>query len=171
LENNGKKYCLDTSGLSNPLENMPDDIFSALWDQVHHLITAGIFAATQEIYDELRHLNGKTGDCIKQCKSEILLEIGENDWDWGSYINNIERMRVLYKSVISEYNQNRKNTVGLNDISIVALAKTLNIPVLSMESNSFQSSAIRMRIPQICNSENVKHLTFNDFLRLERIKT
>ena len=74
--------------------------------------------------------------------------------------------------MISEYNGNRKGTVGLNDISIVALAMTLRLPLVSMEKpNVYQPSAKKMRIPDVCKVEGVNHLTFNEFLRAEGITT
>jgi hypothetical protein len=165
----GKIYCLDTSGLSNPLENMPEDIFPILWSKICTEIENGKFASNKEIYDELTYLNGTVGECIKRCKSNLILEIGEADWDWENYLVHVERMRVEYKSYISEYNGNRNSTVGLNDVSIVALAKSLGLPIVSMETLAFQPSPKRMRIPRLCTLENVQHITFNDLLRLEGI--
>lgn len=72
--------------------------------------------------------------------------------------------------MISEYNGNRKSTAGLNDISIIALAMTLGLPLISMETqNVYQPSQKKMRIPDVCAAEGVLHLTFNDFLRAEGI--
>ena len=56
-----KKYCLDTSGLSNPLESMPEDIHSSLWLKIAGLVVDGKFAVTAEIYEELGHLPGPIG--------------------------------------------------------------------------------------------------------------
>jgi len=149
---------------------MPEDIFPILWSRICAEIENGKFAANLEIYDELTHLSGSVGECIKRCKSNLVLEIGEGDWDWSDYLSHVERMRVQHKSFISEYNGNRKFTVGLNDVSIVALAKSLGLPVVSMESVSFQASQVKMRIPQLCAIEDVQHMTFNDLLRLEGIR-
>lgn len=170
MAGSGKLYCLDTSGLSNPLENMPEDIFPVLWARICVEIENGKFALNREIYDELTHLNGPVGDCIKRCKHNLILEIGEGDWDWEDYLAHVERMRVQYRLFISEYNGNRKSTVGLNDVSIVALAKSIGLPVVSMEAVSFQASQKKLRIPQLCSLENVRHMTFNDLLRLEGIR-
>jgi hypothetical protein len=103
-------------------------------------------------------------------KDAMLLEIGE-DWDWDSYVSHVNRMRITYKNVISEYNGMRKNTVGLNDISIVALGKCLSLPVVSMESKAFQASPTRVRIPALCDLEKTEHYTFSEFLRVEGIQT
>ena len=161
-----KKFCLDTSGLSNPLESMPEDItlYKGVWLHITAQIKAGIFAVNKEIYDELCCIEGNVGSCIKANKDQLLLEIGQSDWDWKRYLDIVEELRTRYSSFISEYNQNRKGTVGLNDVSIVALAKALNLPLISMESLSFQTSPTKMRIPRLCSLEGITHLTFNEFL-------
>lgn len=96
----------------------------------------------------------------------------EEDWDWTTYLNHYEEMKVRHQAVISEYNGNRKGTIGLNDLTIVALAKTLGLPVVSSEKKTSvdQDSAKRQKIPDICAKENVEHLSFNDLLRAEGIK-
>ncbi len=149
---------------------MPEDIHQILWSKVIALIKAGRFAVTREIYDELVRLPGSVGDCIKASEKVLVCEVGDNDWDWGAYIGHVNRMRLAHKAVISEYNGNRKGTIGLIDLSIVALARTLRLPVVSMESESFQVSATRVRIPRLCTLEGVTHRTFNELLRGEGIK-
>src|SRR5262249_45724570 len=128
-----KAYCLDTSGVSAPLEFMPEDIHPSIWSSVVGLVTSGKFAVTAEIYDELCHLPGSIGDCIKANQENLQLEIEEDTWDWKTYVAHYEDMKTKYAAVISEYNGNRKNTVGLKDLTIIALAKTLNLPVVSSE--------------------------------------
>jgi Domain of unknown function (DUF4411) len=167
-----KAYCLDTSGVSNPLGFMPEDIHPSIWASVAKLVTSGKFAATAEIYDELCHLPGTFGGCLKANAENIQLEVEEETWDWQSYVATYEEMKTTYQAVISEYNGNRKNTVGLKDLTIVALAKTLGLPVVSEERrlNTLQDSDKRQKIPDICDKEGVQHMTFNDLLRAENIK-
>ncbi len=163
-------YCLDTSGLSNPLENLPEDIFGSLWRQVEAVIRSGRICCNTEILEELGFIQGRMGACIEECKDLICLEIGTGDWPWQDYLAIAEQLRTKHQAVISEYNGNRKRTVGLNDISIIALAMTLDLPLISMEkANTLQKSREKMRIPDICVLEGVTHITFNDFLRLEGI--
>jgi Domain of unknown function (DUF4411) len=167
-----KAYCLDTSGFSTPLENMPEDIHAALWTRVAKVVTDGKFAVTTEIYEELVRLPDGIGACIKQNKALLRREVEEKSWDWQTYLDHVERMKEAYEAVISEYNGNRKHTVGLNDISIIALAKTLRLPVISSEKKraAKQSSAKRQKIPDVCDAEGVAHMSFSDFLRAEGIK-
>ena len=78
-------------------------------------------------------------------------------------------MQSTYETVISEFNGNRKNTICLNDISIIALGKTLILPVVSMEAKAVQISDTKKRIPEVCNLESVTHYDFSEFLRKEGI--
>jgi|SRR5579872_7307309 len=167
-----KKYCLDTSGLSTPLEFMPEDIHPTIWAKIAELITAGTFAATTEIYEELKHLPGPIGDCLKANAANVQMEIEEEAWDWQTYLTNYAEMEARHYDVISEHNGNRKNTISVNDLTIIALAKTLGLPVVSSEKKTSvdQDSTKRQKIPDICAKEGVEHLSFNDLLRAEGIK-
>jgi len=61
-----KRYCLDTSGLSNPLDSMPENIayFQGIWALVKSKIEGGVFAVNKEIFDELCLLPGSIGQCL-----------------------------------------------------------------------------------------------------------
>jgi hypothetical protein len=150
---------------------MPEDIHAVLWSRVARVIEEGRFAVTTEIYEELIHLPGPIGACIKANKNRLQLEIEDPDWDWQIYLAHVKRMREVYADVISENNGNRKNTVGYNDLSIIALAKTLGLPVISSEKKlaTTQDSTKRQKIPDICDREGVLHMNFNDLLRKEGI--
>lgn len=164
-----KKYCIDTSGLSNPLEHMPEDIHVTLWQKVSDVILAGSFAATTEIYDELVHIRGGVGAHLNDNPDLIRLEVGDENWDWQSYLEHADRLRVDHKSYISEYNGNRKGTVGLNDVSIIAMGLAMKLPVVSMEKKLPNGAKCR-RIPNLCDAEKIDHLDFSDFLRKEGIR-
>jgi len=166
-----KKYCFDTSGISNPLESMPEDIHESLWTGFKaKVLESGIIAVTQEIFEEMEHIPGTVGQCIKDNKANILLEVGEDwDWDWGTYIDNCNNMEDQHKDAISEFIGGTKKTVGLTDISIIALAKTLKLPVVSMES-PVTSQSKKLHIPDVCKLQSVEHLTFSEFCRKEGLK-
>lgn len=165
------KYCLDTCGFSTPLEFMPEDIHKTLWVGVRDKVETGNLCWNTEIAVELTSIPGEIGQCLADCRSDMCLEVGVGEWEFADYIAHVERMRVTYEHVISEYNANRKRTVGLNDISIIALAKTLNLPLLQEEkpTRTNQSSDIRMKIPDVCDLEGVQTISFNNFLRAEGI--
>lgn len=164
-----KAYCVDTSGLTTPLELLPLDIYPSVWKQVTHLITSGSVGVTFEIYEEMCLIEGSIGNLIRKNKGNLVLEIGENGWDWSAYIENSKMLQRKYENVISEFTGNRKNTIGLNDLSIIALGMTMSLPVVSMESPVRQVSATKKRIPEVCDLEGIVHYTFNDLLRNEGI--
>jgi len=165
-----KKYCFDTSGISNPLETMPEDIHESAWTKIKECIGSGIIAVNVEIYDELTHITGTVGQCIKDNEAALVLEIGDGEWDWEVYTDHNTRMQDEYKEFISEFNNNKKSTVGLNDISIIALAKTLGLPLVHMELAVNNPDSKKRRIPDICKAEGVKPLPFSEFCRAEKLK-
>ena len=165
------KYCLDTSGLSNPAMEMPETIYVSLWAQVTSLIHDEIFCWNVEIAEELSSIYGAAGQALMACNGSCCLEVGVGDWPWPEYIELVNEWSNKYNAYISEYNGGRKNTIGLNDLSIVALAKTLGLPVVSMERQNFgPPSTTKLRIPDLCLIEGVKHYSFNEFLQNEGVK-
>ena len=165
-----KRYCFDTSGISNPLENMPIDIHGSLWEQLLEFFEAGNVAITTEIFDEMALLPDGIGERIKTTKDALVLEIDEPVWGWQDYIENSNRMQDTYHDFISEFTGGSSKTICLNDLSIVALAKTLNLPLVNMESFVPEQSPNKRRIPNICKYDGVLPLTFNEFLRKEGFK-
>jgi hypothetical protein len=163
------KYCLDMSGLSNPAQHMPQDIHASLWRQVEGLIVSGIFGTTAEVYEELTHIPPPVGECIAANEAALVFEVGNDSWDWNRYIGHTNRMQSEYEAFISERNRNREHTINLNDLSVIALAKTLSLPVISMEARKGSLAEKRRAIPDICDAEKVQHMTFSDLLRAEGI--
>jgi Domain of unknown function (DUF4411) len=164
-----KRYCFDTSGISHPLEKLPIDIYDSIWAKVSSIVSSGHVAVTTEIFAELELLPGPVGAHLKASKSSLVLEIGDPNWPWQTYIERLNALNAKYHSYISEYSGNSPRTICLTDMTIVAMAATLGLPVVSMEA-SVLTSPNKRRIPDICSLENIKHLEFNDFLRAEGIR-
>jgi hypothetical protein len=165
-----KKYCFDTSGISAALLARPEDIDDWVWKLVRELIEAGSIAVTVEIYDEMVHVPGQIGDCIRNHRDELVLEIGDSRWNWSRYVSIVRAMQLAHRSYISENIGGSPKTVGLNDISIIALAKALNLPLVSMERMIIGPNTKNQRIPNVCQHEGVQHFDFNDFLRAENAR-
>ncbi len=164
-----KLYSFDMSGLSNPHMMMPEEIgvFQPIWACVQQSIIAGKIAVTTEIYDEMCHITGAVGACIKSHKAELVMEVDQKGWDTAAYIAHYNRMRKDHAEWIAEYSfKSPAKTICLPDLTAIALAKTLGLPVVSMESSAVGSPKHK-RIPDICLLENVLHYAFNDFLEIE----
>lgn len=165
------KFCIDTSGLSHPHENIPEDIHASLWDAVRAMLANGDGAVTKEIFDEICLIDGGLGEYVTGQKSKVLFEVGAGQWDWETYIAHNVRMQDDHKQWISEYTTKSPKTICLNDITIIALGKTLGLPVLSMEALVPEDvGSKKRRIPNICKAEGVAHVTFNDFCRTQNYK-
>lgn len=162
-----KRYCFDTSGISNPLETMPEDIHTTMWSRVIEVFESGSIAVTAEIYEEMTRVPGGIGECVKAKKNELLLEVNADGWDWQKYLDCSNGIILAHRDFISEYTGGSPRTVGLTDVSIVALGKSLELPVVSMEKLVTAPDAQKRRIPNVCVAEGVEHLDFNDFLRRE----
>lgn len=105
------KYCLDMSGLSNPAQQMPQDIHTSLWAQIGALIVASTFATTAEVYEELTHIRPPIGECIAANQAALVFEVGSDHWNWKTYISHTKRMQREYERFISERNNNREHTI------------------------------------------------------------
>ena len=163
-------YCLDTSGISNPILDMPPDIHVTLWREIRRLLEDGVFCWNTEIWQELESsIPGEIRECLRGCTDTVCFEVGVGDWPWQRYLEHVESMRVQYVGYISEYNGNRKGTVSLNDCSIVCLAKTLDLPVMSMEKRNRYPSEVKIRIPELCDREGIGHYDLTELLRAEGI--
>lgn len=149
---------------------MPEDIHVSLWTTVCGHVNGASIGVTKEVHDEMCLIPGSVGSAIIACKAAMLFEVGDDAWNWQSYVAHAVRMQTVYRTHISEFIGGSKKTIGLNDLSIIALAKTLGKPVVSMEDFVPESAgSIKRRIPNICRAEGVPHLTFNAFLRNERL--
>lgn len=77
-----KRYCFDTSGLSNPLEAMPERVYPTVWRHIGALISSQAVAVTAEIFGEMEHLGGEFGKLVRDSKAFLLLEIGDSSWPY-----------------------------------------------------------------------------------------
>lgn len=148
---------------------MPEDVpyYRPIWECVIAAIEAGKIGVTPEIYNELCHITGEIGECIRSSKDKLLMEVDDPSWDGRGYIAQFNRMSKDHKEWIAEYAmKSPAKTICLPDLTAVALAKCLKLPLISSESSA-GDSAKHKRIPDICALENVVPYSFNQFLKIE----
>ncbi len=130
---------------------MPEDVkmFQPMWSSLNAFVRSGAVATTTELYDEMYKITGRFGTCVKQCRADLVLEVDDPTWNGVGYIRQYERMCTEHRQFISEYtHMSSKETISLNDMTVIALAKTLKLPVVSSESSS-GNSPFKRRIPDI----------------------
>ena len=147
---------------------MPEDIHVTLWGLVESVILSGCIAVTKEIYDEMVRIDGRIGRCFAANSDLVLMEVGKGNWDWTTYATHIQRMQNVHKDYISDFHNGRKATVGLNDISIIALGLTLNLPVVNMEAIMQQPSPTKKRIPEVCDLDRASHFVCGQVVETTR---
>lgn len=165
------RYVLDTSWISNPVMDLPQDIHVSLWQRVAGLLEDGAFCWNQEIWEEMDgSIYGDIAQSLQICQDNGgCFEVGQKHWDWNQYLWHVNDIGTRYRNYISEYNGNRSSTIGVNDCSIVCLGKTLGLPVASMEKPNTNLSETKMRIPELCIREKIEHFNLNELLRAEGI--
>lgn len=165
-----KRFCFDTSAITNPIQTLPLDLHPTLWNRVIAVIEADEIAMTTEIYGELNgSVEGLVGEVISASRALLVLEIGIGNWADAQYVSDVKYLLDRHRDFIAEYVAgNPRKTVCVNDISVIALAKTLGLPLVSMETSATNSPKYR-RIPDICRLEGVEHLDFNQFLRRSNV--
>lgn len=164
-----KVYCLDTSGFSTPHMQLPEDValYRPIWDCVIATIESGKIGVTAEIYHEMCHITGDVGECIRECKDKLLMEVDDISWNSASYIGHFNRMQKVHREWIADYAmKSPAKTICLRDLTAVALAKSLKLPLISSESSAGDSPKHK-RIPDICELENIVTYSFNDFIKIE----
>ena len=149
---------------------MLEDIHKTLWLNVVAKVQSGIFCWNPENAGEMSSIFGMIGAALTSCNSSCCYELGKGSWDWNAYLATNDSWKKQFHQYISEYNNNRKNTIGLNDLSIVALAHTLGLHLVSMEvPNLGPKSTTKMRIPDLCIAVGVEHFNFTEICRKEGI--
>ena len=164
-----KKFVLDTSGLSKPIQDMPPHRHKRLWNCIKQSIGNGVFATTEEVFEEeMLLLPDGIGAYMADNRSSIVLDFGDPYVNWNDYVITANEMQILYRESTQRTLQGRTDTVGIKDISVVALAKVLNLPLVSEAALIHDTSqTYKRKIPNVCAEYSVKHLSFNEFIDAE----
>ncbi len=149
---------------------MPPDIHKSMWASIVGLIKGGIIAVTPEIYSELLRFDfPMASNFIADHEKELLLDFETSSWEWSSYVSHLASMLEKYHDYLSENQRFSRKTVCENDLTTIALAKSMNLPLVSMESKIDPKAILKLHIPDVCEREHVEHLWLNDFLRKEKL--
>ena len=95
---------------------LSDEVFASVWDQVIERFCGGVIGVTKEIYDEMLHIPGRLGECVKQNKGNLLMELNDKSWNWQLYVDHGTRMLVDHKNFISEYTKMKSDDTGVSKI-------------------------------------------------------
>ena len=146
------EYSFDTSAILNTWRrHYPPDLFPTLWEKLESLIDSGIAVATEEVLEELRR------------KDDEIYNWATRHSDMFIPIDEMIQYRVL--GVMNEFPRlvdNQTNRSGA-DPFVVALAQLHDLTVVTYEERTH--SARRPKIPDVCDSLNLRCITVVDLVR------
>jgi len=149
-------YCIDTSALIDLHTNhYPPDIFPGLWKDLESLVYHGLLIAPDEVFQEICR---KDDGLAKWGKSNRKMFIPLDSDQIQAVSNILERFPGLV-------DQNK--TIPDADPFIIALAKCRAWTVVTSERPN--NSPDRPRIPNVCNSINVRWITLLEFSRAAKL--
>lgn len=150
------KYSIDTSGLTYGWrDHYPQDVFPIVWEHMSDAIDSGDLVASEEVYEELR--------------------VGGDDlFDW------VHDRRQMFVPLDGQIQQAVSNILAAHpqwipadrsrnmcDPFVIAVAQVMNCTVVSAELWYPNAAARpdRIRIPNVCSSFGVRHITFLEMMR------
>lgn len=151
------KYSIDTSGFVRGWRyDYPPDIFPVVWDSIDDLINDGTLIACEDVLTEL-----KTG--------------GDDLYDW---VRARRKMFIPLDAAIQEAVADvlaihpdwvpPDRSRNMADPFVVAVAKVHGCTVVSGEVWTNSPKPENVRIPNVCSSFGIKHITFLDLMREQR---
>ncbi len=142
------KYVFDNSPLSALFRNYYRDRFPSLWESFDTMIAEGEITSTREVLREIENIGGEVAIWASDNKGLFVTPTAEE----------AEFVTEIYKVAHFQQNIERQKILrgGQNaDTFLIARAKTLGIPVVTMEKYKEHS----VKIPNICEHFGVECLT------------
>ncbi len=153
---NTSKYIFD-SGPFIDLKNYPIDIFTTLWDNILQMIKNGDIISSSEVLRELENYDDEIATWAKTQKKIFK----------KPSINEIETVKIIlakHPDLVKQ--ENVLSGKPYADPFVIAQAKHNNCILVHREK--YKPNA--HKIPNVCQTFNVKEISLFDFFRLEKWK-
>jgi len=152
-------YCIDTNVILSFLSETDDefygaDIFKEQWHQIEQRIQSGEIVAPREVERELgRHAKkrAKVGPWLKT-RRYMFCDVDSAQLEFA-------------KRVVNKYPAYGRDNNYLGDLTVISLAGSRGLAVISLEQPVQQSGQKRPKIPNVCNEFGITHLSVSGFLR------
>lgn len=156
-----QNYCIDTSAILDFWDfenNRPYDIkvkkFRELWDHISSRIQNGTIVVPKAVAKELTPYN----DELKEWKISNNRLFSDHDDCLGDL-----------GKIVNKYTIYTTNKVSLNDAIVVAIASTRNLTVITSEKLAPNHSAVRPKIPNVCEEFSVNWLNLPNYFAAENL--
>lgn len=160
------RYCIDTNVIVSFIKKTDNefygsDVFKPQWDFLESLIVTGAIIATREVEAELTKACRVIPEMAVWLKKHkyMFVDVEEDD------------QLESAKKILKEYPVYGFTDNYLGDLSVMTLADSMNIAVISLEGETPGKAVNRPKIPNVCNEFNIDHVSFSGFLRREKFGT
>jgi Domain of unknown function (DUF4411) len=126
--------------------------FGFVWDRLGILIEEDRFKASVEVYNDLQKKDDELFKWCKERKDKLVVDIDDN------IQAHVARIIKAYPRLVDTV----KGRSG-SDPFVIALAASIN-PTMTVVTEEF---AGRVRIPDVCNADNIDHCGFADLIERE----
>jgi hypothetical protein len=156
------RYSIDTNVIVSFLRGTDDeyygsDVFAPQWQYIEQLISSRTIIAARQVEIELKSWREKI--------------VGMKEWltAHASMFVEIDSAQLSSaKNIVNAYPIYGKTMNYLGDLTVMALAQSLSIAVLTMETVQQHSSQRRPKIPNVCREFGIDCVSVTGFLRRER---
>ena len=149
-------YCVDTSSLIDGyLDVYPHDVFVRLWSNIQVLVELGRFIAPEEIFDELENQQDELFEWAKAHRQMFVqMDLGEDAI--------LRKMVAIFPQLADPIRS--RACASTADQILVAVAAARGCVVVSEERSG---SALKPKIPELCDHFGVQKIQFLDIVRWE----
>ena len=153
-------YSFDASSIIHIWDNYPkaNPHFDSLWQWISDQIINKQFCISRKALDEVGHKVPECGDWLKSNNIEVYPLTPTS-------LITAQQIKTLLEIVEDKY----ANSVGENDLFIIAIAKETETTLISEESrqNSLPKQKSNYKIPAVCGMPevNVSCISFIDLLK------
>ena len=156
------RYSVDTNVIVSFMRRSDDehygsDVFAPQWQYIEQLIASRAIIAAHEVGKELRSwckkIEGLT-DWL-QVRASMFVEINSDQL-------------ASAKKIVKAYPAYGMTQNYLGDLTVMSLADSLGIAVLTLESPTENSGMRRPKIPNVCRELGIECYSVVGFLRRER---
>lgn len=149
-------YVFDSGAFIQLFRYYYTDTFKSLWEKFDELIENGKIISVMEVKHELENHGDKLADWVKN-HSKIFLKPNQEEANVIMHI---------YNNVHFEHNikkQDKLQYCNEADPFVVAKAKVIGYKVVSTEKYKKDGA----KVPNLCEYENVEHLSLEEFMQHE----
>jgi len=157
-------YCIDTNTLVSFLKESDDefygrDVFSSQWELIEELINSGLMIAPKNVKLEL--------DKWKASSPEVKEWVSNHH---HMFVEIDDSQLISAQLILGKFKAYAKNENYANDLSVIALAHSKDLTIITLEQLAITHAYSKPKIPNVSKDFGVRCVSVSGFLRLEQTR-